>query len=186
MSIGALWILVLFETVLLLLLLRALGELRQKGMLLSGEAMQSSALGGLEVGEQAPSFTASDQDGNVIELEDIKKRRVLAFVSPSCSACDSTLQVLKTVKQDQRVEVVLVVGSSNSEENRRYAAKHDLQMPLLTPGSEVVEGLYHVHGFPLVFVLDEVGMIRAKGGVNHEKQLRDLLDVAFALVSAPH
>ena len=55
--VSVLCILVVFETVLLMLLLRALGQLRQQGAISSSGAIQS---GGLDIGEKAPSFIATN------------------------------------------------------------------------------------------------------------------------------
>ncbi len=84
-SIIALWVLVLFETVLLVLLLRALGQIKQQGGV-SGNQVQASGEGGLSPGKKAPSFTATDYEGRVVRLDDFQgQRRILAFILPGCS-----------------------------------------------------------------------------------------------------
>lgn len=179
MSIIALWVLVLFETGLLLLLLRALGELRQKGTLASTDR-RSLNRGGLAVGEKAPSFVAIDYDDNQISLEGYQgQRRILAFISPGCSACSGAIETLNVFLKKEQGVTVLVLGELNSSRNHAYATEHSAQMPILTPTPGVEEELYRVRALPFVFVIDEVGIIRAKGVVNESEHLQMLLLEAF-------
>ncbi|HVB23008.1 MAG TPA: hypothetical protein VNG51_13785 [Ktedonobacteraceae bacterium] len=60
-------VLELFETVLLVLLLRVLGQMKQQGSFASNQ-LPPPQEGGLAVGKQAPSFTVSDDKGNSIHL----------------------------------------------------------------------------------------------------------------------
>jgi peroxiredoxin len=177
-------VLVIVETVLLVLLLRALGELRQKGVSRTDQPVQYPALGGLAVGEPAPLFAARDQNGKEVKLEDFQgHRRILAFISPWCSACASAIAALDAFMEHERAIQLLVVGSTNSEQNRMYAAEHSERIPILTPDSDRIEDAYSVRGFPLVFVIDEAGVIKAKGGVNHPKQVQMLVASAFPSVT---
>lgn len=186
MSIIALWVLVLFETVLLLLLLRALGELRQKGSLApdSASAEQASELGGLDVGERAPSFVATDFDGNTIRLDDYQGQRcILAFISPGCSFCKGTIDALNIVLHEEPDVKMLVIGSTEYEQNRKYAAEHEALMPVLTPASNISRDLYHVQIVPFVFALDETGVVQARGLVSKHERLQELLKEAFSPVA---
>ncbi len=184
-SIIALWVLVLVETGLLLLLLRALGELKQQGKLLATQT-PSFEMGGLDVGEQAPSFVAIDDDGTPVNLEDFSgRRRVLAFVSPGCPACGGAIEALNAVVREERDLVVLVLGGPDRERNRAYAAEHKAQMPIHTPTADVKQA-YRVQGVPFVFILDEAGLIRAKGPVNATEHVQNLLRTAFVQPSVVH
>jgi thioredoxin-dependent peroxiredoxin len=39
----------------------------------------------LEIGDQAPDFTLSDQDGKAVKLADFRGRRVVVFFYPKAS-----------------------------------------------------------------------------------------------------
>lgn len=183
MSTIALWVLVLFETGLLLLLLRVLGELRQKGVLSSVRNSLPSETWGLNVGEQAPSFTATDFDGNVVHLEDFEgHRRILAFILPGCSSCADAIRVLNTTLHTENGMKVMVIGGPVGDLNHAYATEHNAQMPILTPVPDFDRELYRIRGVPFVFVLDEMGVIRAKGIMHEVEQLQHLLAQAFASV----
>lgn len=179
MSYIALWIMVLFETGLLFLLLRAIGELRRQGIL-PKENSNGVNTSGLAIGEQAPSFVATDYTGNDISLEDFQgMRRVLAFVSPGCPACASTIEVLNTLIQVERDIKVLVVGGPNRERNQAYGLEHKFVTSILTAPSTIVSETYRVSGVPFIFVLDEAGIILAKKVVNNSQHMHALLTDAF-------
>jgi methylamine dehydrogenase accessory protein MauD len=173
----------LFETGLLLLLLRSLGELRQKG-LLSNQGPQKL---NLAVGERAPTFVTTDQDDKSVGIDESQgKRRILAFVSPGCSACTGTIIAIKTVMHYHNDLVVLLIGGPNNHRNKDYLLSQNLQLPILIGRSELTTDLYHIHAYPTVFVLDEEGFIRAKGVVNRYEDLQDLLNTAFSIVEVTH
>lgn len=167
--------LVLFETILLLLLLRALGELRQQGKLTSSASRQV-----VSIGDQAPDFTASDSDGNTLRLEDLCGRPVLlAFVSPSCPACAGTIDAFNTLLQEKPEMSQLIVGGPNMRQNRDYALEHQARMPLWTAPPRVPLELYGIPGVPFVFVLDDDLIVRAGGTVNEYAHLTAVVKTAF-------
>lgn len=179
-SILALWVLVIFETVLLVLLLRALGELRQRG----GISTQASTdREGLSLGTQAPVFVATDHEGTPVGLEDTDRQwRILAFIAPGCSACEFAIHALNDFIAEQQNIAVLVIGDANLKENRAYAAEKQAVMPILTTQPNVVKELYLVRSVPFAYVLDANGIIRAKGRINEKEHIHYLLAEAKAPV----
>ena len=176
-------VLVLFETVLLVGALRTLGELKQQGGM-AGSQEQSSADWGLATGEKAPSFIAVDQDGHTINLEQFRgQKRIVAFISPGCSVCANVIAALNVVASEQPDMVVLAVGDSDLKRNHEYAIEHEARMPILTPSSSIAKDMYRVQGVPFVFVIDEIGTIRAKGIMNDSERLHALLRLAFPSVT---
>ncbi len=181
-SIIALWILVLFETTLLMLLLRSLGQLRQRGGF-STPVSQSFAAQGLSLGTQAPDFLATDYEGKAINLAETDgKWRVLAFISPGCPACEITLNALRNLWEEQRNVGVLVVGGADRKANQEYAAEHEARIPIWTASTKVVKELYLVQGVPFAYILDRNGIILAKGILNTQDHLQQLLEEAHAPV----
>jgi cytochrome oxidase Cu insertion factor (SCO1/SenC/PrrC family) len=117
----AVCVVVLFEAILLLLILRVLGELKQRGVISNRSISQPSDRQGPEIGEYAPSFEGIDQDGISHSLESFRgKYRILAFVAPGCSACSDTIDALNRALQDNSDLQVLVVAGSNWQQNQAY------------------------------------------------------------------
>ncbi|MGB8346241.1 MAG: hypothetical protein WCD86_15260 [Ktedonobacteraceae bacterium] len=182
----AVCVVVLFETVLLLLLLRALGELRQRGKLPTSRAIQYPDIGGLAVGEQAPLFVAKYLDGNEFRMEHLHGHHILAFVEPGCSACNGAMSALNKLMQERPEFTVVAVGGLDQRLNRAYAIEFGAHMPILTPDLDVGNELYRIPMVPFVFVLDEASIIKARGVVNHFGHLRDILAEASVLIPVVH
>ncbi len=183
MSYIVLWALVIFETVLLVLLLRAFGEIRQKGTPAPTSDATYPDIGGLAVGQIAPPFLATNDEGEFVRLEDFKGRRLaLAFISPGCSACAGAIKVLNEMMQEEKDYTFVAIGGENDELNKAYAVEHTAQMPVLTPQSNFERDEYQTPMIPFVFLIDETGLIRARGAVNHRGHLQSLLKMASATV----
>ncbi|MEO8973320.1 MAG: redoxin domain-containing protein [Ktedonobacteraceae bacterium] len=171
-------VLELFETVLLVLLLRGLGELRQR------EGRSTSGMWGVAVGQPAPSLTVYDQQGQSIRIEDIKEKSVLLFILFDCPACELAIQdLIKLYRQDQHLRP-LIIGRAEAEANQEYAQKHKLSLPIYRPDKDQPENIYGFGLFPSAFILDENGIIRAKGVVTQREPLSALLAEAFPLPTA--
>ncbi|MEO8970393.1 MAG: TlpA disulfide reductase family protein [Ktedonobacteraceae bacterium] len=180
MSIIALWVLVLFETTLLLLLLRVLGDLRQRGSISSKEGTYALEEWGLPIGEKAPSFVVKDETGKTIRFEDFRgKRRIITFISPECHACSTTIEALNEFQRGKRAIALLVIGELDRESNLAYARKNNAQMPILTPQRDLAMEVYRCRAIPFTFILDEDGIIRAKDLTTDGEALEMLLEAAF-------
>lgn len=172
--------LVLFETGLLLLLLRALGKLRQQGLLPSDNQME-----GLNVGEQAPLFTALDHEGKSVSLNDFQgQRRILVFIAPGCPACSLAIEMLNNFLASDKDIVVLVLGATDHHLNRSYAVEQGALMNILAPESSKLKDIYRIPIFPFAYLLDEAGVIRARGFFTYREHLQSLLNDAFPATSA--
>ncbi len=176
----ALGLLQIFETGLLMFLLRRLGEMKQQGVFFKRQS-QSPNEWGPPLGEQAPLFNAVDQHKQTVRLKDMQGRKhLLAFISPGCALCVETIEMLNMFLQEEQDIVVLVFGGTDTKQNSVFANEHDATMSILTPDTEVSDA-YGVKVRPFGFVLDENGIIRAKGPLNHREHLDVLLTIAFSL-----
>lgn len=90
-----------------------------------------------------------------------------------------------TIQERTDLEV-LVVGGVDRISNRTLATEHNTKMPILTPPLNLARDIYLVRGIPFVYILDEKGIIRAKGVVNVPEHLQQLLMSANAPVPIPH
>lgn len=170
--------LVLFETVLLLLLLRALGEIRQQGTLSTSQT-RTPELGRLKVGEPAPALVGRDQNGKEIRLSNfLGKRCLLAFISAKCSACAGAIETLVSIQEETPDIATVFVAGPDFEANCAYALQHDLHLPVLTSEPGFAQRVYDVRMVPLLFVLDEHGIIRAKEAAIQREHVKYVLQTA--------
>lgn len=181
-NISILWLAVLVETGLLLLVLRTIGKLQQPGQ--RQTATRNIDIGGIDVGMQAPSFLAIDQHDSEINLGDTHGyKRLIAFISPGCSACGRVKEVFEAISQEMADLSLLMVGAGDLSTNREFVEQHNVTFPLLTPISPSPDSLisaYQVQTFPYAFVLDEQGYVCAKGLLFQAVEVRAMIERAFA------
>ena len=159
----------------------------RRRLLPSTHNLHSSIAGGLDIGEHAPTFVAVDLEDNRLNIDSSQEKSyLLTFVSPGCSVCPGALKALQKMLQEKPSLAGLVVGSSDKELNRAYAKGQHVRMPFLTDDANLIQKIYRVQGFPLTFVIDEAGVIRAKGVVNNYVQLQALLEFAATPTSIQH
>ncbi len=156
-----LWLLVLGMGVLILLLYR------QLGIMYLGSA-EGVSRDGLNKGTQAPDFSLTDQYGNLQRLINYRGRpTLLLFGSPHCSPCRTLLPQLHEWAAAHPEVGVLWLNAASPEESLKFVSDTGATIPVAPyPPEGNLLDIYKVRVTPFSFLLDENGVIRAKGLVN--------------------
>ncbi len=102
----------------------------------------------LDIGDQAPDFTARRRDGTPLQLSELKGRHVLVFFypkddTPGCTAeacgLNDNLTDLSTSGAD-----VIGVSTDSWESHARFAEKYGLEFALASDGDRSVRKAYGV------------------------------------------
>ncbi len=144
------WVLVLMLCVVVVALARQVGTLHLR---LGPRGALEIDTEGPPLGEAPPAIPATDHQGARVKLGDPGDPRLVVFSSPTCIVCR---------------EVAPAVPAA-------AAAAGLVPMILHDPEAERV---YDVPGTPFALVMDETGVVRAKGTVNNLEQLEGLVDTA--------
>lgn len=172
-SYGALWVLVVVQSVLLLLVYRHFGMMTLGTM----EGVQRD---GLPVGERASTIYGTRPDsGEVVWAPPEDRASLVIFASPDCEPCSVVLPAADrlSIMRSRDIDVVAVVpGPVESAERTRdqYGLSFDC---IAEDGSGVFEA-YKVRVTPFAFVLGPDSRVRAKGLCSDPLMLRDLLEAA--------
>jgi hypothetical protein len=144
------WLLLVVLSVIVVALARQVGTLH----------LRLGPRGALEVDTEGPDLesappaeVASASDGSKVLLGGAGPRRLVVFSSPTCSVCTELAPAIPAAAAAMRVAPIVV---------------HD----------PAVERAWNVPGTPFVVVLDELGVVRAKGTVNNLEQIEGLIDTA--------
>jgi hypothetical protein len=145
-----LWLLVVVLCIVVIALARQVGTLH----------LRLGPRGALEIddegpalGEPLPTVSAAADDGVTVTLGGAGRPRLVLFASETCVVCREVSPGIPAAAAAGRLDPVVV---------------HD-------PEAEQVLG---VPGTPFVVVLDELGVVRAKGTVNNLEQVEGLVDTA--------
>ena len=161
-----LWAAVLGLGVLVLLLYR------QLGIMYLGTA-EGVSRDGIEKGHTAPDFTLSDQHGVVHRLKAYRGRPVMIlFGSPHCSPCRILLPQLHDWARSHPDVMVLWLNAASPEESLKFVSETGSTLPIVpfAPETNLMDS-YRVRVTPFMFLLDENGVVRAKGLANTKSGL---------------
>ena len=125
--------------------------------------------------EAPPPVDAVDISGKGISVGGPGHAQLVLFVSPGCHLCEAVLPSLTAVSEagDMRA---LVVTDSDATEARTSYGDGRVRAPVI-PSRKLAQA-YRVPGTPYVVILDDLGVVRAKGAVNNLEQMEGLVDTA--------
>lgn len=145
-----LWVLLVVLAIVVVALARQVGTLH----------LRLGPRGALEIDDEGPMLgeapmpsSASAPDGRRLMLGGPGPRRVVLFSSPTCGVC---------------AEVAPAVAPAAASAGFAAMVLHDV----------AAERAWNVPGTPFVVVLDEMGVVLAKGTVNNLEQVEGLVDTA--------
>ena len=148
-------------------------------------------LGGREqlhplVGEQAPSFSAKDLDGQTVELDQFAGEDVviLDFWATWCGPCVDALPIIAKVAKefkDKHIVFYAVNLRETPEKIREFLTSEDIDAPVLLDEEGSISKLFQVSGIPQTVLIDKEGRVQVVHvgfGGNLEKQLtKELEDI---------
>jgi methylamine dehydrogenase accessory protein MauD len=174
-SVIVLWIVVLCLLAVVLALTRQLGVLHER-IAPVGALMLNR---GLAVGEPAPAIDVVDLDGANLRLGAPRtdgKSTLLLFVSPTCPVCKSLLPIVKSSGRDERDWLDIILASDgNTDEHRDYIRANGLGgIPYVL--SAPLGMTFQVSRLPFAALLDEAGVLRARGLINSREHLESLFE----------
>jgi methylamine dehydrogenase accessory protein MauD len=170
-----LWVLVLVLAAVLLAVVRQLGVLHER-IAPAGALMLNR---GLTVGEAAPELQVVDLAGKPVHVGARRsdgRSMLLLFVSPTCPVCKTLLPALKSSRKDERdwMDVVLASDGDVAEQRAFVRAQALEAIPYVV--SAALGLAYQVSRLPFAALLDENGVLRARGLVNSREHLESLFE----------
>jgi methylamine dehydrogenase accessory protein MauD len=164
-----LWLLVLLQTVVLIIIVRQLGLIHLR----LGPQGAGALPEGPEVNAPAPEFRGIDVLGRGTASPWLDGRRsLLVFMSLGCSECVSLVPSLRALRRSEGKDPEIIVFSNEQgERNVDYAQKS--RCPVVI-AKEIFDD-YSVESTPYAIAVDQHGIVRAKGVVNHVEHLESLL-----------
>ena len=170
-----LWALVLILAAVLLALVRQLGVLHER-IAPAGALMLNK---GLKIGDAAPVVQVSDLQGKshaVGVARSDGRSTLLLFVSPTCPICKTLLPAVKSSRKDERawLDVILASDGDLGEQQEFVRAQGLQSTPYVV--SAALGLAFQVSRLPFAALLDEQGILRARGLVNSREHLESLFE----------
>ena len=131
----------------------------------------------LEVGDKAPAFQATDQDGDAVALRDFKGKKVVLYFYPKDDTPGCTKEACSVrdgwSKFRRKGVAVLGVSVDDEKSHRKFSDKFSLPFPLLADTDKEIVKAYGVWGeksmygrkymgtHRVTYLVDEKGKIAA-------------------------
>jgi methylamine dehydrogenase accessory protein MauD len=166
-----LWIAVVALLVVVFALARQIGVLYERVSPMGALMMDT----GPAIAAAAPVLALTDLAGRPVNLGAPTPRSTLVFfLSPTCPVCKKLLPALKSAANRERRWLSVVLASDgDADEHQRFVQRAGLtDFPYVL--SRELGVTYHVSKLPYAVVLDERGVVRAKGLVNSREHLESL------------
>ena len=167
-----LWALVLVLAAIVVALARQIGTLH----------LRLGPRGALEIddegpplGESPPPMEALAVSGENITIGGPGHAQVLMFVSPGCHLCEQVLPSVGPIGSGGEFAPYVVTDADVFETMGGFDVKQ-IGAPVI-PSPRLAQ-TYSIPGTPYIVVLDELGIVQAKGTANNLEQVEGLLDTA--------
>jgi methylamine dehydrogenase accessory protein MauD len=170
-----LWVLVIALTLVVFALARQIGVLHDR-IAPTGALMLAK---GLSVGQAAPIVTVEDLDGHTRRIgasRDDGKNTLVLFLSPTCPVCKVLLPVLKSSQRSEQSWLQIVLASDgDSDAQVEFRKRNGLSsFPyVLSPSLGIA---YQVNRLPYAVLMDERGIVLARGIINSREHLESLFE----------
>lgn len=133
----------------------------------------------LKVGDEAPNFSAEDQDGNLHQLSDYKGHKLVVFFYPKASTPGCTAEACNLRDNWQTFEKegykILGVSADTKKRQQNFKNKYELPFPLLADEDKSVIEAFGVWG-PKKFMGKEYdGIHRTTFVIDEDAKLKDVI-----------
>ena len=176
----SLWLVVLFLGFVLWGALRALALLRWRLEQLEATTPRRIGRSGLRPGKKAPDFILPTLSGGEVALRHYANRKLLlVFMQPGCGPCHQITPELNRLSHAGEIQV-LVIHNGDTKAVQGWVEHSQPDFPVALQERFEVSKRYEVFATPFAFLLDERGLIAARGIVSTEQYL------GFVLTCAGH
>ena len=104
----------------------------------------------IKEGDNAPDFTAKDENGNDVKLSDFKGKKVALFFYPKDDTPGWTKEACSFRDANDELEkagiTALGVSTDNEKKHQKFKSKYNLPMTLIADTDHAVCDLYGVYG----------------------------------------
>jgi len=173
----ALWIVVCILSLLVFALMRQIGVLNER-VFPAGALMTTN---GPAIGEAIPVGTYTSLANTVVTIGGTQNQiTLLLFVSPTCPVCKTLLPYVQSVAKAENTSTRIILASDaendqEQEQHRQFVKQYHLSADRYLLSRPL--GLaFRVEKLPFAVIIDEQGILRAKGMVNSREHMESLFE----------
>ncbi len=142
----------------------------------------------LKVGDKAPAFSTTDQDGNAIKLSSFKGKKVVLYFYPKDLTSTCTVQACNLRDHYKNLlkkgYIVLGVSPDSSQSHQKFIAKHELPFPLLVDTEHKIAETFGVWGEKKMYGRTYQGIHRTTFIIDEKGKIERIIDKPKSSVHA--
>jgi peroxiredoxin Q/BCP len=142
----------------------------------------------LKVGDKAPAFSTTDQDGNAIKLSTFKGKKVVLYFYPKDLTSTCTVQACNLRDHYKNLlkkgYIVLGVSPDSSQSHQKFIAKHELPFPLLVDTEHKIAEAFGVWGEKKMYGRTYQGIHRTTFIIDEKGKIERIIDKPKSSVHA--
>jgi len=137
-------------------------------------------MGFLKTGDQAPDFTAIDQDGKEFKLSDFKGSKVILYFYPKADTpgCTAESCNLRDNYSDLMSKGFKIIGVSadNQSKQKKFAEKYELPFTLIPDVEKAVLKAYGTWGMKKMYGKDYEGILRTTYVIDESGKIESVIE----------
>ncbi len=132
----------------------------------------------LSIGEQAPTFSALTEQGELLSLSDLRGKRVVLYFYPKDDTSGCTTQACAFRDEypliTEKNAIVLGVSPDGVESHQKFKSKYNLPFTLLVDTDHAIADTYGVWGEKSMYGKKYMGVIRSHFVIDEAGRLVDV------------
>jgi peroxiredoxin Q/BCP len=133
----------------------------------------------LQIGDLAPDFSSTDQDGNVVTLSDFRGKKVVLYFYPQDNTPTCTKEACNLRDNYELLlrsgYVVMGVSADDEKSHQKFIKKHSLPFPLLADTTHSIIKAYDVWGEKKTFGRTYMGIIRTTFVIDETGSIMEII-----------
>jgi peroxiredoxin len=125
-------------------------------------------------GDALPISSIVDVNGNIVDLTNGKKRKLVILFATWCSDSNRALKALNQspLLNDPTVEIIAIAREESNEEVIKWRDEHNINVPLATDVDRSIYKQFAVGGIPRLITVSEDNMVIKMNLAEGEDQLK--------------
>jgi len=133
----------------------------------------------LEVGQQAPDFTARDQNGESISLSQFKGKKVVLYFYPRDNTPGCTAQACDLRDNIDRLSAagyqIIGVSTDDEKSHQKFINKYELPFPLIADTDNKVHELFGTWQLKKMYGKEYMGTVRTTFVIDEDGRIEDVI-----------
>ena len=136
----------------------------------------------VKIGDKAPDFAYTSEDGKTTKLSDLKGKVVwINFFATWCPPCRKELphlqkEVYDKLKDNKNFELIILGREHSWEEINKFVSDNKYHMPFYPDEERKAFSLYAKQNIPRNFIIDKEGKIAIASTGFNEKDFQEIID----------